>query len=64
MQGTLIVNAFWDSPSMAEMARQLQAAAHDLGMALQVKTNEDFPCLLPGPRPPGPPAGNPGGAGV
>ena len=51
MRGTLIVNAFWDSPSMAEMARQLQAAAHDLGMALQVKTNDDFPCLLPGPRP-------------
>ena len=51
MQGTLIVNAFWDSPSMAEMTRQLQAAAHDLGIALQVKTNEDFPCLLPGPRP-------------
>ena len=51
MRGTLIVNAFWDSPSMAEMARQLQAAARALGMALQIRTNADFPCLLPGPRP-------------
>lgn len=51
MQGTLIVNAFWDSPSVSEMTRQLQAAARDMGMALAVKTNADFLCLLPGPRP-------------
>lgn len=51
MRGTLIVNAFWHSPSMDEMAAQLQTAARMLGVELQVKTNADFPCLLPGPQP-------------
>ncbi len=51
MRGILIINAFWHSPSMDEMTAQLQEAARTLGIELHVKTNADFPCLLPGPHP-------------
>ena len=47
MKGMLVINGFWESASMTEMARQLSAAAARFFIQLEIRTNDQLLCLLP-----------------
>lgn len=47
MKGILVVNGFWKSASMEEMAKQLIRAVEKLSIQLEICTNDQLLCTLP-----------------